>query len=60
MLQDVEHGRALELQALVGSVVELARITATPTPTIDAIYAATALLAQTLAEQHGRLELRPV
>jgi 2-dehydropantoate 2-reductase len=60
MLQDVEHGRALELQALVGSVVELARITDTPTPTIDAIYAATALLAKTLAERRGRLELQPV
>ena len=59
MLQDVEHGRALELQALVGSVVELARITDTPTPTIDAIYAATALLAKTLADRGGRLEVRP-
>lgn len=58
MLQDVEQGRALELQALVGSVVELARITDTPTPTIDAIYAATALLAKTLTDQRGRLELR--
>jgi 2-dehydropantoate 2-reductase len=57
MLQDVEHGRALELQALVGSVVELARITDTPTPTIDAIYAATALLAKTLADRGGRLEI---
>ena len=44
MLQDVEHGRALELEALVGSVVELGRITGTPTPTIDAIYAAASLL----------------
>ncbi len=59
MLQDVEHGRALELQALVGSVAELARITDTPTPTIDAIYAVTALLAKTLAEKGARLELRP-
>jgi 2-dehydropantoate 2-reductase len=59
MLQDVEHGRALELQALVGSVVELARITDTPTPTIDAIYAATALLANTLAGQRGRLAVQP-
>ena len=58
MLQDVEHGRALELQALVGSVVELARITDTPTPTIDAIYAATALLAKTLADRGGRLEVQ--
>ncbi len=59
MLQDVEHGRALELQALVGSVVELARITGTPTPTIDAIYAATALLSKTLTDQHGRLAVQP-
>ncbi len=60
MLQDVEHGRALELEALVGSVVELGRITGTPTPTIDAVYAATCLLAQTLAQQKGRLEVQPL
>lgn len=60
MLQDVEHGRALELEALVGSVVELGRITGTPTPTIDAIYAATSLLAQTLGVQKGRLEVQPL
>lgn len=59
MLQDVEHGRALELQALVGSVIELARITETPTPTIDAVYAMAALLAKTLADQRGRLEVQP-
>lgn len=58
MLQDVEHGRAIELEALVGSVVELGRITETPTPTIQAIYAATSLLAQTLAAQHGRLAVQ--
>ena len=60
MLQDVEHGRALELEALVGSVVELGRITATPTPAIDAIYAATRLLGDTLAAQRGRLEVQPL
>ena len=27
MLQDVEHGRAIEIEALVGSVVELGRMT---------------------------------
>ena len=58
MLQDVEHGRALELDALVGSVVELGRLTGTPTPTIDAIYAASQLLAHTLARQHGRLRVQ--
>lgn len=59
MLQDVEAGRALELQALVGSVVELGRITGTPTPTIDAIYAAASLLDKTLADGQGRLQLQP-
>lgn len=58
MLQDVEHGRALELEALVGCVVELARITETPTPTIDAIYAATSLLSKTLNTRKGRLAVQ--
>jgi 2-dehydropantoate 2-reductase len=59
MLQDVEHGRAIELEALVGSVVELGRITETPVPTIAAIYAAARLLAHTLATQRSRLALQP-
>jgi 2-dehydropantoate 2-reductase len=58
MLQDVEAGRALELQALVGAVVELGRITDVPTPTISAIYAATSLLAHTLASQRGHLRVQ--
>ena len=58
MLQDVEHGRPLELEALVGAVVELGRITGVPTPTIEAVYAATSLLGQTLTQQHGRLALQ--
>ena len=58
MLQDVEHGRALELEALVGAVVELGRITGTPTPQIEAIYAVTSLLGRTLAQQDGRLAVR--
>jgi 2-dehydropantoate 2-reductase len=49
MLQDFEAGRAPEIEALVGSVVELGRLTQTPTPHIDAVYALCKLLAQTLA-----------
>src|ERR1700693_5799213 len=49
MLQDIEAGRAPEIDALVGSVVELGRLTQTPTPHIDAVYALCKLLAQTLA-----------
>jgi len=47
MLQDIEAGRAPEIEALVGSVVELGRLTGTPTPHIEAVYALTALLAET-------------
>ncbi len=60
MLQDVEAGRALELEALVGAVVELGRITETPTPTIEAIYAVTKLLGQTVQAQRGRLAVTPL
>ena len=39
MLQDLERRRPMEIDALVGAVAELGRLTATPTPTIDAVYA---------------------
>jgi len=58
MLQDVENGRALELEALVGSVVELGRITETPVPTIQAIYATVSLLSRTVLAQGGRLRVQ--
>ena len=57
MLQDVESGKPIEIEALVGAVVELARLTATPTPHIDAVYACASLLARSLAEQKGRLRV---
>ncbi|MGM9514752.1 2-dehydropantoate 2-reductase [Roseateles sp. DB2] len=58
MLQDVEAGRALELEALLGAVVELARITGLPSPNLDAVYALTRLLGQTLQAQQGRLSVQ--
>src|ERR1700693_5296851 len=50
MLQDVEAARTLEIDALLGSVVELARLTDTPTPHLDTVYALTKLLAKNLEE----------
>jgi 2-dehydropantoate 2-reductase len=47
MLQDLEQGKPLEIEALVGAVVELGRLTQTPTPHIDAVYALASLLART-------------
>jgi 2-dehydropantoate 2-reductase len=57
MLQDVEQGKPLEIEALVGAVVELGKLTATPTPCIEAVYACVSLLARTLAERKGRLQV---
>ena len=39
MLQDLEKGRALEIDALVTAVQELGRLTETPTPYLDAVLA---------------------
>jgi 2-dehydropantoate 2-reductase len=60
MLQDVEAGRAPEIDALVGSVVELGRLTDTPTPHIAAVYALMQLLARQMQEAQGRVQLQPV
>lgn len=43
MLQDLDAGRPMEIDALVGSVQELGRITGTPTPTVDTVLALIAL-----------------
>ncbi len=51
MLQDVEAGRDLEIDALLGAVVELARLTETPTPHLDTVYSLTKLLAKSLQDR---------
>lgn len=38
MLQDLERGRPMEIDALVGVVAELGRLVGVPTPTIDTVY----------------------
>ena len=57
MLQDVEAGRAPEIDALVGSVVELGRITNTATPHINTVYALVKLLAKTMEEENGKVKM---
>ena len=59
MLQDIEHGRAMEIDALLGSVIELARLANVATPHLDAVYAVTKLLGETVARSGGGLSLAP-
>ncbi len=44
MLQDVEAGRSLETEALIGAILELGKMTETPAPAIEAVYACVKLL----------------
>ncbi len=46
MLQDVEAGRAIELEALVGAPREIARRVGIATPNIDLLYGMTRLMAE--------------
>ena len=39
MLQDLERGRPMEIDALVAAVQELGRLVGVPTPAIDAVLA---------------------
>lgn len=54
MLQDLERGRPMEIDALIAAVQEIGRLTETPTPNIDAVLA----LVQQRAEVAG-LYFRP-
>jgi len=53
MLQDVEAGRSLEIEALIGSVLELAELTETPAPAIESIYACVKLLNRIMLLRHA-------
>ncbi len=59
MLQDIEAGRDPEIDALVGSVVELGRLTQTPTPHINTVFALVKLLARTIGATDGQLRIEP-
>jgi 2-dehydropantoate 2-reductase len=52
MLQDVENGRALELDALMLAVLQLADMAGIKVPTVRNIYACTALLNQDLRSNY--------
>ena len=58
MLQDIEAGRAPEIDALVGSVVELARLVELPTPHIDTVYALVKLLAHGMDQERGYVRMQ--
>jgi len=57
MLQDLEAGNSLEIDALLGSVIELGHITKTPMPCLSTVFALTKLLNTKVQTSQGRLAL---
>jgi len=57
MLQDVEVGRSLEIEALIGAVLEMAQLTETPAPAIEAVYACVKLLNRQMVLQKAGVKL---
>lgn len=51
MLQDLEQGRTMEIEPLVGVVQELGKLTQVPTPTIDVVLALMRLRAQQMSNR---------
>ncbi len=60
MLQDVEAGKALEIDGMLGAVLELADVTGIQTPALRALYACTSLLNETLQNEKMRVRGEPL
>ena len=60
MLQDVEAGKPLEIDGMLGVVVELAEITGVDVPTLRAVYACASLLNRTIQDEGVRIKGRPL
>lgn len=57
MLQDVEAGRSLETEALIGAILEIGELTGTPAPSIKAVYALVKLLNKVIMSEHAGVVL---
>ena len=56
MLQDVEAGKPLEIDGMLGVVVELAEMTGVEVPTLRALYACASLLNKTIQDERVRIK----
>ena len=60
MLQDVEAGKPLEIDGMLGAVVELAEVTGVEVPTLRALYASVSLLDHTIRKEKIKIAGAPV
>ena len=59
-LQDVRAGRPLEIDALIGAVIEIARLTRVATPCLDVVGACAAFVNQRIVEDGMAISFRSV
>lgn len=55
MLQDCEAGREMEVETIMGAVVELARICRVDTPCIDTVYGTVKMLAHVMQTEKAKV-----
>ena len=53
-----DAGRVVEIDTLIGSVIELGELTGIATPSIDAVHALTSLLNRIIQDEKGCVQLR--
>ncbi len=59
MLQDVEAGKPLEIDGMLGAVIELAEMTNTDVPALRSIYACVCLLSKTIVDEQVAIKGQP-
>ncbi len=59
MLQDLEVGKALEIDGMLGVVIELGERTNTPTPAMNTVFALVSLLNKTVQEEGIKVAGQP-
>src|SRR3979411_1437104 len=60
MLLDFEAGRSLETEALIGSILEMAKLTNTSAPAIQSVYALVKLLNKVMLLEGGGVKVEKV
>jgi 2-dehydropantoate 2-reductase len=60
MLQDLEVGKALEIDGMLGVVIELGKRTGIPTPALTTVYALVSLLNKTVQQEALKVAAQPL
>ena len=60
MLQDLEAGKPMEIESMLGAVIELAELTEVQVPALKALFACVSLLDNTVRQEKIRIRGVPL